>query len=145
MEIRMGSLAVPLDRDGLEVPATVETMYEDDGTARKVRCLCVDSGIVREIAADGYKPSQRCWGACLVGDGDLVRELRSLHLVRPDSWKRLEDDATMLPASYCEAKGLAPNPSCQVANVNAMCLDIVRRAKALAGVGGKGGEARGDE
>lgn len=62
--------------------------------------------------------------------------------MRPDSWERLEYDAMMIPASYCDARGLAQNSSGQV---SAMCLDIVRRARALAGVGGKGGEARGDE
>lgn len=145
MEIRVGNLAVPLDRDGREVPATVKTMYEDDGTARKVLCLCIDTSAVRPSADGGYKPSQECWGARLAGDGFPVRELRSLHLERPDSWERLEDDATMPPASYCDARGLASLSFSHLVNTSAMCLDIVRRAKALAGVDVKGGEARGDE
>lgn len=143
MEIRMGSLAVPLDRDGREVPATVETMYEDDGTARKVRYLLVDTNAVRDSADGRYEPTQKCWGVYLEGGGaHSARRLRELHLVRPDSWERLEYDAMMIPASYCDARGLAQNSFGQV---SAMCLDIVRRARALAGVGGKGGEARGDE
>lgn len=69
MEIRMGSLAVPLDRDGREVPATVETMYEDDGTARKVRYLLVDTNAVRDSADGRYEPTQKCWGVYLEGGG----------------------------------------------------------------------------
>ena len=73
MEIRMGSLAVPLDRDGREVPATVETMYEDDGTARKVRYLLVDTNAVRDSADGRYEPTQKCWGVYLEGGVPILR------------------------------------------------------------------------
>lgn len=133
MRIGVRDLAVPLDKDGREVPATVETMYEDDGTARKVRFLCINLGIVRELGSRCKDEPQEYWGARVVGDDFFVRKLDSLHLERPDSWERLEDDATMSPASYCEARGIAPLPFSQIVNTSAMCLDIVRRAKALAG------------
>ena len=67
--------------------------------------------------------------------------VRSDHLTheRPDSWERLEEDATIAPVSYCVGRGL---PCCEVREgdpepdladfTEAMARDIVRRAKALA-------------
>ena len=55
---------------------------------------------------------------------------------RPDSWERLEEDATLAPAAYCHDMGLAcacdPDPDAAT-YIEAMALDLVRRAKALAG------------
>ena len=55
---------------------------------------------------------------------------------RPDSWERLEEDATLAPAAYCHDMGLAcacdPDPDAAT-YIEAMARDIVRRAKALAG------------
>ena len=54
---------------------------------------------------------------------------------RPESWERLEDDATLAPAAYCNDRGLAcvcdPDPDAAT-YVEAMARDLVRRAKALA-------------
>ena len=55
---------------------------------------------------------------------------------RPDSWERLEDDATANPEAYCRANGceLPPNPD-RADYVDAFASDLVRRAKALAKAG----------
>ena len=54
---------------------------------------------------------------------------------RPDSWERLEEDATLRPSAYCHDRCLpcAADPDPDAATyVEAMARDIVRRAKALA-------------
>lgn len=52
---------------------------------------------------------------------------------RPDSWERLEKDATVNPEAYCRANGceLPPNPD-RADYADAFASDLVRRAKALA-------------
>ncbi len=54
-------------------------------------------------------------------------------VVRPDSWERLEEDATMLPHDYLTAKDTSDKRYGTEA-LTAMTTDLVRRAKALAGV-----------
>lgn len=51
---------------------------------------------------------------------------------RPESWGRLEDDATMPAAIYCERMGIEVEEGCSF--VEPMARDLVRRAKKLAGV-----------
>ena len=55
---------------------------------------------------------------------------------RPDSWERLEKDATENPEAYCRANGceLPPNPG-RADYADAFASDLVRRAKALAKAG----------
>ena len=49
---------------------------------------------------------------------------------RPDSWERLEDDATLPAATYCERMGIEVDEGYSF--VEPMARDLVRRAKALA-------------
>lgn len=55
-------------------------------------------------------------------------------VVHPDSWERLEEDATMLPHDYLTAKDTSDKRYGTEA-LTAMSADLVRRAKRLAGVG----------
>lgn len=55
-------------------------------------------------------------------------------VVQPDSWERLEEDATMLPHDYLTAKDTSDKRYGTEA-LTAMSADLVRRAKRLAGVG----------
>lgn len=52
---------------------------------------------------------------------------------RPDSWERLEEDATMSPWSYCEKYGLVVDRSdgAPVPTAETFALDLIRRTKAL--------------
>ena len=54
-------------------------------------------------------------------------------VVEPDSWERLEQDATLLPHDYLTTKD-ASDKRCGVVAMTAMAADLVRRAKKLAGV-----------
>ena len=49
---------------------------------------------------------------------------------RADSWERLEDDATMPSATYCERRGVVDDDGYSPEEL--MARDLVRRAKALA-------------
>lgn len=54
-------------------------------------------------------------------------------VIPEDSWERLEADATMLPHAYLTARDTSDKRYGTEA-MNAMAADLVRRAKALAGV-----------
>ena len=69
--------------------------------------------------------------------GSGLYRLRAEQLTheRPESWERLEEDATIAPAAYCHDRGLpcACDPDPDAATyVEAMARDLVRRARALA-------------
>lgn len=51
---------------------------------------------------------------------------------RPDSWKRIEEDAKLAPRDYLEKRGMNPEKTERIAS---MMADLVRRAKALAKAG----------
>ena len=57
-----------------------------------------------------------------------VRPSRLTH-ERPDSWKRIEEDAKLAPRDYLEKRGMNPEKTERIAS---MMADLVRRAKALA-------------
>lgn len=57
----------------------------------------------------------------------------TLRVVHPDSWERLEQDAALLPHDYLTAKD-ASDRRYGTEALAAMSADLVRRAKALAGV-----------
>ena len=54
-------------------------------------------------------------------------------VVQPDSWERLEADATLLPHDYLTTKD-ASDKRYGIEAMTAMVADLVRRAKKLAGV-----------
>lgn len=56
-----------------------------------------------------------------------VRPSRLTH-ERPDSWKRIEEDAKLAPRDYLEKRGMNPEKTERIAS---MMADLVRRAKAL--------------
>lgn len=52
-------------------------------------------------------------------------------VVEPDSWERLQEDAKLTPRDYLRGHGIEAN---EYGRVSTMAADILRRAKALAGV-----------
>lgn len=65
---------------------------------------------------------------------ETIRDVKVHYLThqRPESWGSLEDDATLPAATYCERMGIEVEEGCSF--VEPMARDLVRRAKALAGV-----------
>lgn len=104
----------PMDADGRMVPLSVKTLFAGDG-----KMVTVD-----EVVFDGCQWYVKC------SDTSRLR-LDGLHLYKPDSWESLEEDARKAPREYIEGRGITAGRDGRVA---AMVGDIVRRAKALAGV-----------
>lgn len=111
-----------LDADGVEVHLG-DTVYESNG----------QSGIVIAV-----HPSTRCVDLRQDGCVACAMDAKRLTHTRPDSWERLEEDATMSPWSYCDKYGLVVDRSDgEFAPTNeTFALDLIRRAKALSEGGG---------
>lgn len=108
---------VPVDADGNVVPLDTEKLYTDDGEMVLVDSICHGARLwyVRRIYSD-----KTYW-------------LDSLHLRRPDSWERLEEDVNLGCRDYCERYRLE---ECEY-NVR---VHMLERAKALAKRGAKGAD-----
>lgn len=104
----------PMDADGRLVPLSVKNLFAYGG--KKVT--------VEEIVFDG------AWWCVKCLETTRLRPSR-FHLYKPDSWESLEEDARKAPREYIEGRGITAGRDGRVA---AMVGDIVRRAKALAGV-----------
>lgn len=105
---------VPVDADGNVVPLDTEKLYTDDGEMVRVDSICHGA---------------RLWHVKRM-HSDKTYWLDSLHLRRPDSWERLEEDVNLGCRDYCERYRLE---ECEY-NVRAHMLE---RAKALAERGAK--------
>lgn len=112
-----------LDADGVELKVG-DTVYEPNG----------QSGIVTAV-----HPSTRCVDLRQDGCDAYAMDTKRLTHTRPDSWERLEEDASKEPCFYFgfEDKPCGDGAGCP-ANKLGNCskfkaADIVRRAKALAG------------
>ena len=109
----------PRDADGKVVPLDVRELYTDAG----------ELVTVEEITFNG------CWWYAKCSETTRLRLIR-FHLER-DSWERLERDAGKTSCGYFGRSGLCVG--CPALSISKMCNvakseDIVRRAKALAGV-----------
>lgn len=118
------SIPAPVDANGSEVPLdTKELVF--DGETRSIMCYL-------------YGPASRKWYVEFARVG-VRPNLNSCTL--PDSWERLEKDAR---SSLCEYFGMGDAEDCKGCPAygdrlsstcsSVMARDIIRRAKALAGV-----------
>ena len=109
-----------LDADGVEIKVG-DTVWHHSGFAH---------GVVTSIDASSLISTVRYSN----GYAEFRDAAKDLTHVQPDSWERLEKDATMSAWSYRDKYGLAVGVSdgeCIPTTV-AFALDLVRRAKALA-------------
>ncbi len=109
----------PKDADGEVVPLGTEKLYTDDGEMVRVDSIC-----------HGARP----WRVKRM-QSDKTYWLDSLHLHRPDSWERLEEDAAKGICDYFDHSSCLKCPGFNHAGHScdkARAQDIVRRAKALA-------------
>ena len=123
-------IPAPVDADGEVVPLTTKVMYDAEGSAMSIRSLtCYTDGEMWRAETTSPK---------VVGFTDV----RLLHLRRPDSWKRLEEDVKRF-----EDDGTACEYFCNELRIcdgcrspshigfncrNSVVGDVLRRAKALA-------------
>lgn len=119
----------PVDADGEVVPITTEVMYDDDGEKR-------EGSIYRSFI---WSRERDRWYFGVPGG---AREVSSLHLAKPDSWERLEEDVeSMLRNGTCAYFGRFERESCKgcpafsIDNLSCshgIVRDVLRRTKALA-------------
>ena len=120
------NVPAPVDSNGSEVPLDTKELVLEDGK-------------VFEVGGLEYRNVECSWVADLVG---FPSKVPLTHCTLHDSWERLEEDAACGTCHYfgmeradgcngCPAKSDDDNLlMCHVA----MASDIIRRAKALAGV-----------
>lgn len=116
-----------LDADGVEIKVG-DTVWHEDGT------------MLRVDGFGGIEDGETIVNVHIIRGATQWSAVRSLSLThtRPDSWERLEEDATMSPWSYCDRYGLVVDRSDgEFAPTNeTFALDLIRRAKALSEGGG---------
>lgn len=119
------SVPAPVDSNGRKVPLdTKELML---------------GGKVFEVGGLAYRNVECAWVADLVG---FASKIPLDYCALPDSWERLEWDAVKGPCEYFNQTCSASCSACPAKSDDdnllmchvAMTLDIIRRAKALAGV-----------
>ena len=117
--------------------------YCPDELTHKLPILAADGKPLREGETVYLQDGESFTVDFIRSDGNVaVRELSSGMYLRPerltherpiaDSWERLEEDATLPAATYCERMGIADDGGCSPEEL--MARDLVRRAKKLAGV-----------
>ncbi len=106
----------PKDAEEHEIPLNTKVLYRLDGEIVPVRTI-------------EYWPCEYVWRVT-VGGGHYTHYATSdLMLCPPDSWEKLEHDATLAPRDYLQARGLEEHKDGRIAT---MMADLVSRAKALA-------------
>ena len=105
----------PKDAAGREIPLDTKFLYNNDGE-------------MFEVAGFSYWRNDNNWTVILYG-GLPNYTTSNMLLSPPDSWKKLEHDATLAPRYYLQARGLEEHKDGRIAT---MMLDLVSRAKALA-------------
>lgn len=111
------------DADGVEIKIG-DTVWHEDGT------------MLRVDGFGGIEDGETIVSVHIIRGATQWSAVRSLSLThtRPDSWERLEEDATMSAWSYRDKYGLAVGVSNDeyIPTTVAFALDLIRRAKALA-------------
>ena len=121
----------PVDASGEVVPLTTKVMYDKNGEEVKISRF--------SLTNDGFKQSRWVWNVRML-TGFIVN-IEDLHLHRPDSWERLEEDVDRMQSHgachRCNYFSLE-NIKCSEcpAGGNKFCgyyiaHDVLRRAKAL--------------
>ena len=110
-------VALPKDAEGRKIPLFTKALYTKDGE-------------LVQVASFDYWPSYKEWHVSWFGDGlTECEDTREMLLSPPDSWEKLEHDATLAPRDYLQARGLEEHKDGRIAT---MMGDLVSRAKALA-------------
>lgn len=113
----MIDVELPKDAEGREIPLSTKELYHLDG--EKV-----------EVYSFNYWPEYKEWHVKWSSDRLIDSVLASeLLLSTPDTWEKLEHDATLAPRDYLQARGLEEHKDGRIAT---MMTDLVIRAKALA-------------
>lgn len=80
----MANIELPKDAEGREIPLDTVALYDDDGNVHNIR---------RFIYTNDFDLSDKwinSWTA--VADDYKVAKPEQMHLTKPDSWEKLEED-----------------------------------------------------
>lgn len=117
-------IIAPRDADGIQIPLDVDALYDKSGNRVAVSRWSYVRG------------RDNCWTFNILFEyPDVPHYPRDYYLFSHDSWESLEEDSKKVPRDYIEGRGITAEKDGRVA---AMAQDIVRRAKALAGVRNEG-------
>ena len=82
--IAMANIELPKDVEGHEIPLDTVALYDDDGNVHSVR---------RFIYTTDFDLNDKWINSWIaVVDDYKVAKPEQMHLTKPDSWKKLEDD-----------------------------------------------------
>lgn len=118
----------PRDAEGREIPLCTKTMYFLDGEKINIRTF-------------EYWPREHMWRVT-VGGSYTHYATSDLMLFPPDSWEKIEEETKMGPCHYAHAPrdeyGITVCRECRFQKGKScrqeMLLDIIARAKKLAGI-----------
>lgn len=80
----MANIELPKDADGREIPLDTVALYDDDGNVYSIR---------RFIYTNDFDLNDKWMNSWIaVADDYKVAKPEQMHLTKPDSWKKLEDD-----------------------------------------------------
>ena len=81
----MANIELPKDAEGREIPLDTKVLYNDRGVGYEVNRFTFGVDVITHEVE---------WTACSYGTGNMVYHLpvNSMHLERPDSWEKLEED-----------------------------------------------------
>lgn len=80
----MANIELPKDADGHEIPLDTVALYDDDGNVYSIR---------RFIYTNDFDLNDKWMNSWYVVTDDYkTAKSELMHLTKPDSWKRLEDD-----------------------------------------------------
>ena len=82
--IAMANIELPKDADGREIPLDTVALYDDDGNVYSIR---------RFIYTNDFDLNDKWMNSWYVVIDDYkTAKSELMHLTKPDSWKKLEDD-----------------------------------------------------
>ncbi len=80
----MANIELPKDADGREIPLDTVALYDDDGNVYSIR---------RFIYTNDFDLNDKWMNSWYVVTDDYkTAKSELMHLTKPDSWKKLEDD-----------------------------------------------------
>ena len=134
------SVELPKDAEGREIPLDTVALYDDDGNVHSIR---------RFIYTNDFDLNDKWINSWIaVADDYKAAKPEQMHLTKPDSWEKLEED--MLRASgrdavisYCRYFTAGKCADCPIHNGASCCVihkderafaDILERIRNLRGV-----------
>ena len=100
----MANIELPKDADGREIPLDTVALYDDDGNVYSIR---------RFIYTNDFDLNDKWMNSWYVVTDDYkTAKSELMHLTKPDSWKKLEDDLDRCIEADCLCQ-YSPSEDCR--------------------------------